>query len=149
MGNDIDKLVDEAIKLELNVAELYTLYQEYFVEDKEFWKRMADEEKTHASLIKMASEILSISSLLQSFIHENLDELRRANKKIEEAIEGFMENAPPKEEAYKFAVELEESVNELYYQEGVTGTPDSNEMRILQQLNSESKDHAERIKKLL
>jgi len=44
---------------------------------------------------------------------------------------------------------VEESVNELYYQEGITGTPDSDEMRILQQLNSESKDHAERIKKLL
>ena len=43
---------DEAGQLELLVSDLYTLLGKLLIEDSLFWHQLADEEKSHAELIK-------------------------------------------------------------------------------------------------
>jgi len=149
MENKREELLREAVRAESNMAQLYTIFGECFEEDKAFWEEIAAEERQHASLIDLGRDVLSEHVLSRIFLYDNLDELKEANKKIEELIEKYGEKAPSKEEAYTLAAELEEGSFELFYQKKMTDPPNSKDMDILQRLNGDSKDHATRIRKLL
>ncbi|MFQ5952539.1 MAG: ferritin family protein [Candidatus Omnitrophota bacterium] len=143
------ELLEEAIKLELNMSDLYLFYSNNFKEDREFWQQMAGEEKEHASLLEMAEDFLNFGSDINDIIYTNLDELKEVNKNIKDTIEKFKKNLPSKEDAYKYAIEQEESAYELHYQKLMTGNPGSKTIETLQELNVDDKNHAERISKLL
>ena len=51
MPATLQKHLDESIKLELNLAKLYTLFHDSFFEDEDFWWELAMEEQGHASLL--------------------------------------------------------------------------------------------------
>jgi len=48
----IAALLDESIQLELNLAKLYTLFNDHFEEDEEFWWQLSMEERSHAALLQ-------------------------------------------------------------------------------------------------
>ena len=48
--------IDESIQLELNVAELYKIFNQEFQEDAYFWRALSEEEENHANLIKKIGE---------------------------------------------------------------------------------------------
>ena len=52
MKKQLSQLIDESIKLELNIADVYMFFYNTFPEDSDFWWEMALEEKGHANLIK-------------------------------------------------------------------------------------------------
>ena len=52
MTENLRQLIDEAIKLELNVAEIYLGFHHRFSEDAGFWWKLVNEEKNHAGLLK-------------------------------------------------------------------------------------------------
>ena len=52
MDEKLSKLIDELIKVELNVAKIYMFFSDTFSEDSDFWWQLALEEKDHAGLIK-------------------------------------------------------------------------------------------------
>lgn len=52
MPETLHKHLDESIKLELNLATLYTLFHDSFEEDEDFWWELAMEERGHASLLQ-------------------------------------------------------------------------------------------------
>jgi hypothetical protein len=148
MNDKKEEILDEAIRAETNMSKLYEVYQERFSEDAEFWGKLAEEEKDHASIINMARDVLSEEVLSQVFSYGDLDRLKEVNEQVEGLIEEYGTKAPSKEEAYDIAIELEEKAFELFYQKKMTWEPNSNEMDVLQKLNKDSKDHAARIKKL-
>ena len=47
MKIDLDKHINEAIKLEIKMYKLYTFFQETFIEDSVFWRELAKEEQNH------------------------------------------------------------------------------------------------------
>jgi len=47
-----NSLIEKAIQLELNVAELYIRFHKLFPSDASFWWKLAIEEKNHAALLK-------------------------------------------------------------------------------------------------
>ena len=143
------ELLEEAIKLELNVADLYLFYSINFKEDREFWLQMAQEEKEHASVLRISKELVQFGPYLNDLISDNLDELKVVNKNIINTIENFKKTLPSRKDAYKYAIELENSAYELHYQELMTTKSDSKVIEALKRLNADDKDHAERIGKLL
>ncbi len=147
MNNLKKEILDQAVKLELNVADLYLLYKDQFKEDRSFWKKMAQEEKNHAALLELAKDFSE--KFPKEIIYDNLENLKSVNQEIEETIEKYKQNIPSKKEAYEYAFNLENSAYELHYQKLVTSDSSDISIRTFQKLNGDDKDHADRIRKLI
>lgn len=142
-----EEALRQAIRMEMNMCSLYLFYRENFVEDKEFWKQLAKEEKEHAAILELAKDF--IDKFPKEMAYKNIKELKEVNEKIESVIGDYKRRAPSKEEAYKYAYELEGTAQELHYQKLLKDEPVSEELKIFRKLNEADRDHAERIKKLL
>jgi len=147
MNREKKELLEEARQLELNVSELYRFYADNYAEDKDFWSKIEEEERGHAALIDVCLDFSD--KFPKDMVSGNLGELKQANKDIKDTIEKYRKNPPPREEAYKYAISLENSANELHYQELATDDSASQAVKTFQRLNADDKDHAERITKLL
>ena len=149
------QLINESIKLELNVADLYTIFHKALPDDSAFWSKLALEEEHHASLIKdgHATLIKDGRDLLlsgQEFPHELLapkvQMLVEVNSKLASLLEEYSQNPPSREAAFNIALNVEESAGEVHFQRAMEKSSTSTMMRVFQILNKDDKDHARRIR---
>ena len=78
MNYGLEDFIEEAIQLELNAADLYSLFSEVIPEDADFWAGLSWEERNHASLLKTARDVLLPAEkfpgeILPSFIQSLVD----------------------------------------------------------------------------
>jgi len=146
MNKEFTALFDESVKLEHHVADLYFLFHELFLEDKAIWWQLALEERNHAALIRSGKEFFKP---LGKFPHELLapvlQHLKDTNSRLSSQIKKLKETSPSREEAFKIALEIENSAGELHYQKFMDRKVNSKLQDIFQQLNKDDKDHAKRI----
>ncbi|HIJ89408.1 MAG: hypothetical protein OEV89_00935 [Desulfobulbaceae bacterium] len=143
----IPLVIDESIKLELNVSELYSLFQRSFPEDADFWWELVLEEKNHAALIQSGKEHFEpITEFPPYLLHHNLQELEDINSDLLALIKQF-ENTPPlRAEAFNLALKIENSAGELHFQEFMNKEEDLIIGNIFRKLNKDDKEHAMRIR---
>ena len=145
--DDVLKYFAEAIKLELNVAELYLLFSQTFPEDRQFWWKLSWEENNHASLIESEKMFYKVNAFPDELFSVDIEELVKINDSFILIMEHFKSN-PIKETAFKIALELENSAIELHYQMLAESTTNSRAINLFKELNGLDKDHAKRIKEL-
>ncbi|MCF7818527.1 MAG: hypothetical protein K9M54_11665 [Kiritimatiellales bacterium] len=145
--NHSSELIDESIRLELNVAALYHIFFEANPEDAEFWWRIYLEEKSHAALIRAAKESFSkIDKFPFDLIADSLDTLKADNVRIEALIQKYKQHPPGRCEAFEVALELENTAGETHYLKFMEKKANNAVEAVFQQLNKEDKNHADRIK---
>lgn len=146
MENFLAELFDEAITLELNIAEIYTLFRKGDPKDEPFWRQMALEERKHSALLNSCKDI---SMTLWQFPAELLPKSSRglieSNRWLHSLIEKFTPSPPERSTAFQVAVDIERSTGEIHYQLAMTSPTSSKIMRIFQQLNNGDRDHLKRI----
>lgn len=147
MENEKNIIMKEAVQIELNMCDLYLLYKDLFPEDREFWKKIAKEEKEHASILDLLLELPDL--MPTDLLYFNKGDMKNLNKKIKEAKDQYKDTPPTKQEAYQFAIDLENAAFELHYQKLMDKEPCTNTVSTLQKLNHGDKDHADRIQTLL
>ncbi len=149
MKEDLEKIIDEAIQLEMNVAELYQLFHELFPEDAQFWKQLSSEEEHHATLLRTV-KLMEASDLLFSLeaLPGGWEELNKTNQKIGQAIEDFRQN-PDRHQAFHLAFELENSAGELHYNIFMKSKYNKRGAAVFRDLNGDDMDHASRIEKYM
>ena len=147
MDNLLSELLDVSIAHELNISKLYTLFQELFEEDEDFWWQLSMEEQSHAALLRNEKTILNPSGTLpENLLATDLEALKVSNANLESLIDALTLNPPSREEAFMTAYDLEQSIGELHYQEFMNRKSCSLSDELFKQLNQEDKDHADRIK---
>ena len=110
MNEELSQLIDESIKLELNVAELYKIFDEAFPEDADFWSKLHMEEENHAALIRGVAETYDLSvEFSADMLFPSIQDLKNANSKIVSLIVEYRSNPPSRETAFNVALELEQS----------------------------------------
>jgi hypothetical protein len=150
MNKKQDNLIEEAIKLELNVAELYNVAHEANPEDASFWWKLYLEEKNHASLIRSARDSFSQHDKFpKDLITCSVDELKEANAEINDLIEEYKQNPPSRREACESAIRIEKMAGESHYSKFMNKVPETPIEAVFQQLNKDDKDHELRIKEYL
>jgi hypothetical protein len=150
MNDELDQLLDEAILLEKNVAGLYTLFQDTFAEDADFWRKLVEEERNHAALIRTVKDFFRSLGLVPSGLFSApLEELRRSNAKVDNLIGRFRQTPPSRREACLTAVDLEELAGEMHFQKYMSGESAARIDDIFKELNRADKDHAQRIQSYL
>lgn len=143
---NLGRLIDESVALELLASDLYRLYAELFPYDAPFWRKLSLEEKNHASLIKSARMYLDLDILPEDVLFDKTASILEAAGEIRKFMEGSRGNSPSLEEACRFALRIEESAVELHYQKLMEKESESIVVNIFQKLGGDDKDHAERIR---
>jgi hypothetical protein len=139
-------IIDESIKLELHVADLYYLFHDLFLEDAAFWWGLALEEKGHAALIRSGKENFEpFGKFPHDLLGPVLKELIDTNNILDSLIKKYEETSLSREEAFNIAFEIENSAGELHFQKFMKKTVGSNIDKIFRQLNKDDLDHAKRI----
>jgi hypothetical protein len=143
------EILIEMIKTEKNMAELYRLFAGYFEKDRRFWSAIKSEEDQHASLLESAVLLLALDMLPDIALIDKLKGLNEMNRSIVRVTEAYGNNMPPKEEAYNFAIQMEKSLGEKFFQELLKMKLAPGVVAAWQQLADESIAHSERIAALL
>ncbi|NOX48422.1 MAG: rubrerythrin family protein [Chlorobi bacterium] len=147
MKFEFSELINEAVKLELNISELYLVFHSTFHEDSGFWWKLAIEEKNHASLLKNLEDFATQLSAMPSYFDKvSIGDLEGSNNDIEKLIQQFEDSPPGREEAFQLAYKLEWSAGESHFQDFTDDESGSQISRIFKHLNQSDRDHAERIK---
>lgn len=146
MAADLNKYVNEAIELELNVSDLYLLFYNLFPQDSNFWWNLAIEEKNHAALLKNLKELYRVYHEFPAEIMlSNVQDLENANKDIRENIESF-KGHPSRKRAFEYAIHIEESAGESHFQAFAESKSLPEPFEVFRQLNMDDKNHANRVR---
>lgn len=147
MNEEYAELLDESIKLELQVSDLYLVFHEAYPEDTEFWWDLMLEEKNHAALLRSIKGMSQqLDEFPQSIFAPVLKDLKDTNHQISELIKRCRKYPPTRKKALKIALKLENTAGELHYQHFMDDDHDQSISEIFKQLNGDDKDHAQKIK---
>jgi ferritin len=144
ISGDIIKYFDEAIKVELNASKIYAIFSQKFPEDKSFWWSLSLEEINHASLIESEKLFYKVNVFPDELFSVDLEELIKLNDSLYIIMEQFKDNISL-ENAFKIALEIENSAMELNYQKLAESASSDRAVNLFQELNRADKDHAKRI----
>jgi len=146
MGKDFTALIEESINLELNVADLYLLFNKLFPEDADFWWELSLEEKNHGALLRSGKEVfLPRNKFPHDLIEDRLHVLVDINSEINSLIKKYEVNPPSREKAFNVALNIENSAGELHFQRFMDKEANLKIDDIFKQLNKDDKNHAKRI----
>jgi hypothetical protein len=147
MEPDIFQIVDEATTLELNVAQLYLHFHHKFPDDSAFWWQLALEEKNHAALLRSGWEhLIKAGKFPSEIVPDALNPLVAVNKRMEIILAEIQERTPSREEAFRLAIQLEESAGEIHFETFIKMPPKTTDGQMFQILNQDDKDHARRLR---
>jgi ferritin len=147
MPEKLQKHLDESIKLELNLAKLYTLLNDHLTEDEDFWWQLAMEERGHASLLQQEKkQPQPMEFFPDNLLAKDLQSLIDTNEKISALITAYTAVPPSRTEAFQTALDIEMAAGESHFQQFLDSPANTFSSKIFQQLNQEDRDHAERIR---
>ncbi len=142
---NIEHVINESIKYELDVYKLYTLFSETFVDDSEFWETLANEERNHASILRKSKSFFHKDNKMMNVISvEDINTIKECRNIIKFHTDEFRKN-PTQNIAYKIAIKLENSKVEKNYQKFMNKLPDNELAKVFHMLNGEEMDHLKRI----
>ena len=148
MSENINQLIEEAIRLELKVAKIYLGFHHRFPEDADFWWKLAIEEKNHASLLRNGEQYFLKAGMFPcELVGSSLEALITANHDLERILQQEKEAPLPRASALNLAIKLEELAGEIHFQHAMQEKEMRSEaLMLFQSLNEDDKDHADRIR---
>ena len=151
MDENLSRILDQSVQLELNVAALYLGFSEAFPEDREFWSQLAKEEENHAALLRGGTlEASKEGRFSADLLTTNLDALIKANKEIEELVKEHKQKPPSsRASALEIAIKAEESTGELDFSCFMRQEKNSPLLELLGIVNRQDRGHAFRIRKYM
>lgn len=142
-------LIDEAIRMELNIGELYLLFYSQRKDDSQFWWTLAIEEENHAALLKTVKQMEHMNvDIPLEFLPAKLEELEKSNQEVLSAYDEFKTH-PDRTRAFQFAFRIENSAGELHYNTFMVNASDSSVAGVFKKLNGMDVDHAARIREYM
>ncbi|MHC4321762.1 MAG: hypothetical protein ACYST3_05750 [Planctomycetota bacterium] len=146
MKQTLEQLIDEFIKLELNVADVYKVFCNTFPEDSELWLRLIQEEEKHADLIQsMRSTFLLPRQFPPDLLASSRQTLDKTNNRLVSMLKKYSKKPPLRESAFKAALDIERSAGEFNFHLAAEKLPDSGIMKIFQELNRDCRNHTKKI----
>lgn len=150
MEKEIKLFLKESIDLELNIGDLYQQFSARFPGDYDFWWKLSIEEMNHAALIESINDNFLTEAILQSeSIEKQAIELSAMNGFIQKQILRFKMESPTRADAFQLAFEIENSIGESHFELFMTSNPNSEVGKIMQKLNGDDINHANRMAKYM
>jgi len=141
-----EDFLELAKKVELQLAALYDLFARTFVQDREFWKKMANEENTHARLIGKFEE--QYKKKFPKKISDKSISMKLVNvlSDISEYTAGQWNRKIERKEAFEKALECESLTVEAFFHDFFQNLPAGDDDDILKMIQRQDKRHMEDLK---
>lgn len=148
MHDDLRQLIEEATRMEIDVAKVYLSFHHRFHEDADFWWKLAIEEEDHAALLLSGKQyFLDVGMFPHELVDNSLATLKNLNRELEYIIKYEEEHPLSRAAAFNLAIKLEESAGEMHFQHAMHETEHPSEaLKLFQSLNEADVDHAARIR---
>ena len=136
MPEQIRKHLDESIQLELNLAKLYTIFNDCLADDEDFWWDLAMEEQGHATLLQQEKKQPQQKEFFpENLLAKDLQSLIDTNTKISALIDTCSSKPPVRADAFNIAYDLEMAAGESHFQQFPDSPTNSFSANIFKQLN--------------
>ena len=143
----IVKLLEESIEQELGTAALYRLFSELYPHDAAFWSQLQLEEKSHATLLRVALNSYEKRGILpERILSASIEGLVQTNAKLAHLLDRCKTTPPDRRSAFEIAMSMESETGEKHYNVFMEKDPESPIEEVFQQLNREDKHHEIRIR---
>jgi len=150
MDYGLEEFIEEAIKLELNAAEIYAFFAETVSEDADFWAGLSWEERNHASILETAQNILMpVDAFPGEILPKFIQSLIETNLWLKSLRNDLAQNPPDRNKAFTIALKIENSAGEQHFQKVMASPSDSKMVQVLQKLCKDDINHHVRIKKYM
>jgi len=150
MTHSLAAHLDVSIRLELDLARLYTLFHDHFSDDEDFWWQLAMEERSHAALLQQEKkQPQPIEFFPENLLAVDLKALSDSSTRILELINRYTGHAPSREDALNDALQIELSAGEAHFQKFMESDSGSLTADLFRQLASEDQNHAQRIREYM
>jgi CheY-like chemotaxis protein len=150
MNYGLEDFIQEAIKLELNAAEIYAFFAATIHEDADFWAGLSWEERNHASLLKTSQNVLvPVDEFPGEILPKFIQSLIETNHLLETFRNDFAQTPPDRKKAFDIALKIENSAGEQHFQRVMESPSDSKIVQTLQELCEDDINHHARIKKYM
>ena len=146
----LEQFIDEAIQLELNVADIYSIFSKAIPEDANFWATLAWEEKNHAAVLKTGKDVLIPADQFPgNILPDVIQVLIDTNRWLNSLKKQFMECKPDRKKAFSTAIMIESSAGEQHFQSVMNSSSDSSVIKILQELCEDDIHHLKKIQEYM
>lgn len=145
IGDDLDRMLEAVVRLELNISRLYLRYHQLLPEDGPFWWRLSLEEKNHAALLRSADQLAAVHGIPDGMLPERLEDVLGLNARVEACIAAASAGSVDRAAAFRCALELERSAGEVHFQTFMESAAEGGLARVFRSLNQGDMDHAGRV----
>ncbi|HBI16531.1 MAG TPA: hypothetical protein DDY52_00010 [Candidatus Moranbacteria bacterium] len=147
--NNTDDVLELMRSYELILKDLYQLFADKIPTEKEFWKKLSEEENKHAYWLEVLNMNIQKRDIsLNDDERFNLPLIKSSTEHAKEALEDFSKMELTLFDALVFAKDVENSMIEKKFFEVFYGISDDFD-RVMKLLKEETEKHSERIEEKL
>lgn len=146
MHANLDYMLEASIELELQVAKLYMLFHHKLPQDSDFWWNLMLEEQNHAALLRSIKDVfVPRGSIPENLLAESSESISNTFAALKGWCKYYSDMPLTRSKAFNIALAIENSAAEIHFQRFMDKSPHSRVDEVFQQLNTDDKDHAQRI----
>jgi rubrerythrin len=145
MSENLDTLLDEAIRHEHTVALLYFEFFQAFPDDADLWWKLSVEENGHAGLLEAGRKVFG-SEYGEEILPARVEYLVEANLMLEKLLEQMKERPLSREAAFRTALEIETTTDGMIFENALQPPEDSDASAISERIRRDDLRHASMIR---
>ena len=145
MSENLDTLLDEAIRHEHTVALLYFEFFQAFPDDADLWWKLSVEENGHAGLLEAGRKVFG-SEYGEEILPARVEYLIEANLMLEKLLEQMKEQPLSREAAFRTALEIETTTDGMIFENALQPAEDSDASAISERIHRDDLRHASMIR---
>jgi hypothetical protein len=147
MKKQLMSFLQKSAEFENCVANLYLFYSRIFKEDQSFWLSLYIEERAHAAVFDIfLNDQIPLEQFPIGLIDADPGSLDQNLAQLKADLLMFQESAPVRNDAFNYALRVEDFATEKKFQETITQDTNEGVLLLLQRINGDSYDHYRRIK---
>jgi rubrerythrin len=145
MSENLDTLLDEAIRHEHTVAMLYYEFFQAFPDDADLWWKLSVEENGHAGLLEAGRKVFG-SEYGEEILPARVEYLIEANLMLEKLLEQMKEQPLSREAAFRTALEIETTTDGMIFENALQPAQDTDASAISERIRRDDLRHATMIR---
>ena len=145
MSDPLEALLDEAIRHEQIVAQLYFEFFQAFPDDADLWWTLSVEESGHAGLLEAGRKVFG-SEYGEEILPTRVEYLREANRMLEKLLEQMKEQPLSREAACQIALEIETTTDGMIFENALQPAQDADAPTISERIRRDDQRHAAKIR---
>lgn len=145
MKNDLSERLRICIAIEMGMGEIYREFIRMFPQARDLWGELATAEEKHASILAIGSRYENIGKLPDFVVPDSLSHMKDTLGLIESMKATIRAGNVSISEALEMSLKLENTLEESYFLDVMTGETESETVARLQRLLTDTEAHIKKI----